>query len=58
MAGARNRSPRIFRNRKTQGLGKYKNRTTGVSSVAGKFASSFALGAEVLPREILNLQKN
>ncbi|MFA6335191.1 MAG: glycoside hydrolase family 9 protein, partial [Bacteroidales bacterium] len=29
------------------GLGKYINRTTGVSSVAGKFASSFALGSEV-----------
>jgi len=30
-----------------QGLGKYLNRTTGVASVAGKFASSFALGSEV-----------
>ena len=32
---------------KPQGLGKYKNRTTGVSSTAAKFASSFALGASV-----------
>ena len=31
-----------------QGLGKYKNRTTGVSSTAGKFASAFAAGARVL----------
>jgi len=30
-----------------QGLGKYKNRTTGVASAAGKFASAFALGALV-----------
>lgn len=30
-----------------QGLGKYINRTTGVSSVAGKFSSSFALAAEI-----------
>lgn len=33
-----------------QGLGKYKNRTTGVSSSAAKFASAFAIGAR-------NLQK-
>jgi len=32
---------------KSQGLGKYKNRTTGVSSTAAKFSSSFALGASV-----------
>ena len=31
-----------------QGLGKYKNRTTGVSSTAGKFASAFAAGARLL----------
>jgi endoglucanase len=31
-----------------QGLGKYKNRTTGVASSAGKFASAFAAGARVL----------
>ena len=29
------------------GLGKYINRTTGVSSAAGKFASCFAMGAEI-----------
>lgn len=30
-----------------QGLASYRNRTTGVSSTAGKFASAFALGSEV-----------
>jgi endoglucanase len=30
-----------------QGLFKYKNRTTGISSTAGKYASAFARGAEV-----------
>lgn len=39
--------PVYFVTGKPQGLGRHKNRTTGVSSVAGKFASSFALGAEV-----------
>jgi len=39
--------PVYFVTGKSQGLGKYKNRTTGVSSTAGKFASSFALGAEI-----------
>jgi peptidoglycan/xylan/chitin deacetylase (PgdA/CDA1 family) len=33
---------------KPQGLGKFKNRTTGVSSTAAKFASAFALGSEML----------
>ena len=32
---------------KPQGLSKYKNQTTGVSSIAAKFASGFALGAEI-----------
>lgn len=31
-----------------QGLGKYKNRTTGVASSAGKFASAFAAGSRIL----------
>ncbi|MDR1346895.1 MAG: glycoside hydrolase family 9 protein [Prevotellaceae bacterium] len=31
-----------------QGLFKYKNRVEGVSSIAGKFASAFALGSRVL----------
>ena len=33
---------------KKQGLGKYQNRSTGVASTAGKYASAFALGAMVL----------
>lgn len=37
--------PVYFVNGKPQGLGKYKNQTTGVSSTAGKFASCFALGS-------------
>ena len=40
--------PVYFVTGKRQGLGKHINRTTGVSSTAGKFASTFALGAEVL----------
>jgi peptidoglycan/xylan/chitin deacetylase (PgdA/CDA1 family) len=39
--------PVYFVTGKSQGLGKYKNRTTGVSSTAAKFSSSFALGAEI-----------
>jgi endoglucanase len=39
--------PVYFVTGKSQGLGKYKNRTTGVSSIAAKFSSSFALGASV-----------
>ena len=31
-----------------QGLGKYKNKTNGVASTAGKFSSAFALGYEML----------
>jgi hypothetical protein len=32
---------------KQQGLFKYRNRTTGIASTAGKFASAFARGAAV-----------
>jgi endoglucanase len=32
---------------KEQGLFRYKNRTTGIASTAGKFASAFAMGAEI-----------
>jgi peptidoglycan/xylan/chitin deacetylase (PgdA/CDA1 family) len=37
--------PVYFLNGEPQGIGKYKNTTTGVSSTAGKFASTFALGS-------------
>jgi endoglucanase len=40
--------PVYFINGEHQGLLKHKNRTQGVSSSAGKFASAFAMGAEVL----------
>ncbi len=33
-----------------QGLFKYKNRSTGYASTAGKFAAAFALGAQLLPK--------
>ncbi|HMG90216.1 MAG TPA: glycoside hydrolase family 9 protein, partial [Chryseolinea sp.] len=37
--------PIYFLTGEVQGLGKYKNRTKGTSSTAGKFTSAFALGA-------------
>lgn len=37
--------PVYFATGKPQGLGNYKNQTTGVASAAGKFAGAFALGA-------------
>ncbi len=40
--------PVYFVTGKKQGLAKYKNRTTGVSSTAGKYASAFSLGAQLL----------
>jgi len=45
--GLGNARPVYFVTGKPQGLGKYKNRTTGVASTAAKFASAFALGAEL-----------
>ncbi|MDF1546887.1 MAG: glycoside hydrolase family 9 protein [Bacteroidales bacterium] len=42
--------PVYFITGKTQGLAKYKNRTTGVSSSAGKFSSSFAIGAKIFEK--------
>ena len=39
--------PVYFVTGKPQGLGKWINRTTGVASVAGKFSSTFALGAQL-----------
>jgi hypothetical protein len=40
--------PVYFVTGKQQGICKYKNRTTGVSSTAGKFSSAFALGYDLL----------
>lgn len=42
--------PVYFCNGQPQGLFKYKNRTTGIASTAGKFASAFALGAQLLKK--------
>lgn len=39
--------PVYFATGEPQGLGKYKNRATGVASTAGKFASAFALAAQI-----------
>lgn len=39
--------PVYFLTGEIQGLGKYKNRTTGTSSTAAKFSSAFALGHKV-----------
>ncbi len=39
--------PVYFCTGKPQGLFKYKNRTTGIASTAGKFASAFSKGAQV-----------
>jgi len=43
--------PVYFVTGKSQGLARFKNRTTGVSSTAGKYASAFALGVGIF-REI------
>lgn len=40
--------PVYFCSGQPQGIGKYRNRSTGKASIAGKFASSFALGSIVL----------
>ena len=42
--------PVYFVTGKIQGLSKFKNRTTGVSSAAGKFSSAFALGAQIFQK--------
>jgi endoglucanase len=42
--------PVYFVTGKVQGLSKHKNRSTGVSSSAAKYASSFALGSDLLKK--------
>jgi peptidoglycan/xylan/chitin deacetylase (PgdA/CDA1 family) len=42
--------PVYFVTGKSQGLARYKNRTTGVSSVAGKYASSFAMASRIFEK--------
>lgn len=46
--GKGNGRPVYFLSGHVQGLGRYKNRATGSASTAGKFASAFALGAQLL----------
>lgn len=43
--------PVYFANGGVQGLGKYKNRATGVASIAGKFTSAFALASRIYAGE-------
>lgn len=43
--------PVYFCTGEPQGLGKYKNNSTGVASTAGKFSSAFALGRMLFERE-------
>ncbi len=40
--------PVYFANGKPQGIFKYQNKSTGIASLAGKYAAAFALGSEVL----------
>lgn len=42
--------PVYFLTGKPQGLAKYKNRTTGVSSTAGKFSSAFAIASRLFEK--------
>ena len=43
--------PIYFLTGNVQGLGKYKNRTTGTASTAGKFSSAFALGYQLFIKD-------
>ena len=47
--------PVYFVTGEPQGLGKYKNRATGTSSTAGKFASAFALASQIYDGKDANL---
>ena len=52
--------PVYFATGKPQGLGNYKNHSTGVASTAGKFASAFALAANLYKkydRRLSNIYK-
>lgn len=49
--------PVYFITGKRQGLAEHKNRTTGVSSSAAKYASAFALGARLMQKHYPELSK-
>ena len=55
--GKGNGRPVYFISGQVQGLGKYKNRATGAASTAGKFASAFALGAQLFEKDNPDLAK-
>jgi peptidoglycan/xylan/chitin deacetylase (PgdA/CDA1 family) len=50
--------PVYFVTGKSQGLARYRNRTEGVSSTAGKYASAFALGAEIFRKSNPELSRH
>jgi hypothetical protein len=43
--------PVYYASGKPQGIGRYKNRTKGVASTAGKFSSAFSLGSQVFDKD-------
>ncbi len=43
--------PVYFASGTPQGIGRYKNRTTGVASTAGKFSSAFSMGAQLFSKD-------
>ena len=49
--------PVYFVTGKVQGISKYKNRSTGVSSTAGKFSSAFALASKIFQKSDPELSK-
>lgn len=49
--------PVYFINGKPQGIGRYKNRTTGKASTAGKFSSAFALGSKIFKDDVTYSRK-
>ncbi|WP_090099102.1 glycoside hydrolase family 9 protein [Chitinophaga sp. CF118] len=50
--------PVYFCTGEPQGLLKYKNRSTGIASTAGKFSSSFALGAQLFQNTYADTLRN
>ena len=50
--------PVYFCTGKPQGIFKYKNRTDGIASTAGKYASAFTLGAELFEKYFPDYSKH
>ena len=55
--GRGNQRPVYFVSGEPQQRGKFMNNTTGTSSIAGKFASAFALGSHVFEKTDKNIRK-